>query len=197
MRNVITNQLKTSVIITGASTTGKTTLARRLLVHFLVQPDPVHMTRQARDGEIENVDAIFITEKKFKENFRNNLYLQENIKDTFFNDVYYGCPSTWEHNTKRGIYSCFVSPTVKLAQNLKSRLGNKIVWIHLTTNEEIRKKRLLERNPEISKNDFGQRIQAGNRKIDTTGCDISIDTSYLKPWEIFFQSIIKIIQCAE
>jgi len=45
---MIANKLTKSVVITGGSGTGKTTLCRRLLTHFLLEPIPVHMTRKIR-----------------------------------------------------------------------------------------------------------------------------------------------------
>ena len=122
MKN-IKKQLDKSVIITGATVTGKTTLCRRLIVHFGLDPMPVHTTRKLRDGEIENIDGIFISEQEYKTRFDNGEYLQESLESAYFSGAYYGCPREWINSTKHGNYSCFVCPTVKMAKEIKETLG--------------------------------------------------------------------------
>ena len=122
MKN-IKKQLDKSVIITGATVTGKTTLYRRLIVHFGLDPMPVHTTRKLRDGEIENIDGIFISEQEYKTRFDNGEYLQESLESAYFSGAYYGCPREWINSTKHGNYSCFVCPTVKMAKEIKETLG--------------------------------------------------------------------------
>ena len=189
---MINNKLSKSIIITGASVTGKTTLCRRLLVHFLVEPLPVHMTRGQRDGEIKNVDAIFISEEQFKNNFTKGLYLQDTIVSAYFAGSYYGCPKQWVENTNRRDFSCFVCPTVKMAQKLKKELNDKIFWIHLVTDPKTREERLLQRATGEKQEDSTLRLQRGNVVVDITGHDLQIDTSNLKPWEIFFRALVSI-----
>ncbi|PLX25937.1 hypothetical protein C0580_01070 [Candidatus Parcubacteria bacterium] len=181
-----------SIMITGASVTGKTTLCRRLMVHFELQPVPVHMTRKIRPGEIKNVDGIFVTEKKFKENFEKKKYLQASLKSTFFSGAYYGFPKEWLEYTLKNDYRCFVCPTVKMAKEIKKTLGKKIFWIHLSSTEEIRIERLLKRSPNMKKEHFETRIKVGSANVDTKGKDLNIDTSYLNAWEIFFNALTRI-----
>jgi guanylate kinase len=184
--------LCSSIIITGASVTGKTTLCRRLMVHFGLQPLPAHMTREPRNGEIENVDAIFITEDQFKTRFINGDYLQESLESAYFSGAYYGCPKEWISRTENEDYRCFVCPTVKMAKELKELLGQKIFWIHLIANKDVRLERLAKRNPNIKKEDFNARISRGEAVVDTTGHDLIIDTSYLNAWEIFFHALARL-----
>lgn len=185
-------KLTRSIVITGASVSGKTTLCRRLMVHFNLYPLPVHMTRQQRNGEIEDVDAIFITEEEFKVRFLKGEYLQKSLKSSYFSGAYYGCPKKWISHTEKEDYHCFVCPTVKMAKELKELLGQRIFWIHLNTNEEVRLERLMKRNPDMKKEDFDARIERGNAVVDTTGHDLIIDTSYLNAWEIFFHALVKL-----
>jgi guanylate kinase len=189
---MITNKLSKSIVITGASVTGKTTLCRRLQVHFLVEPLPVHMTRVQRNGEIENIDAVFISEGQFKNNFVKGLYLQDTLESSYFAGAYYGCPKLWVENTQRGEFSCFVCPTIKMAQKLKNELGNKIFWIHLVTDPRTREERLLQRASSEKQEDITLRLQRGNAVVDITGHDLQIDTSNLKAWEIFFKVLVSI-----
>ncbi len=184
--------LDKSIIITGASVSGKTTLCRRLMAHFKLQPLPVHMTRKSRNGEIENVDAVFIAEDEFKARFLNGEYLQESLESAYFSGAYYGCPKEWINHTGNEDYCCFVCPTVKMAKELKETLGQKIFWIHLTTNKKVRLERLMKRNPDMKKEDFDARIEKGDAIVDTTGHDLIIDTSYLNAWEIFFNALARL-----
>jgi guanylate kinase len=185
-------KLNKSIIVTGASVAGKTTLCRRLMVHFELEPLPVHMTRESRNGEIENVDAIFINEDEFKSCFQKGYYLQDSLEASFFSGSYYGCPKKWLYNTKDGKYHCFVCPTVKMAKEIKEALGKKIFWIHLITNEHVRLERLMRRNPNMKKEYFDARINKGNASVDIAGHDLLIDTSYLNAWEIFFNALTRL-----
>lgn len=192
MQNIIRKQLNKSIIITGASVTGKTTLCRRLIVHFGLDPMPVHTTRKLRDGEIENIDGIFISEQEYKARFDGGEYLQESLESAYFSGDYYGCPREWINSTKRGNYTCFVCPTVKMAKEIKETLGLKIFWIHLITDNDVRQQRLMRRNPNMQKEDFDTRIKRGDTTVDIIGNDLVIDTSYLNAWEIFFQALTRL-----
>lgn len=189
---MIKNNLEKSVIITGASTTGKTTLCRRLLTHFNVQPIPVHTTRQIRDGEIKDIDMIFVTKEEYKDNFSKNLYLEKTEDSGYFGGAYYGCPQRWVSATEESKFSCFVCPTVKMAQELKNDLQDKIFWIHLITDENVRKDRLFGRDKGMDLENLEKRLKKGSAQIDISGNDLVIDTSSLKPWEIFFRAMVKI-----
>lgn len=184
--------LNRSVMITGASVTGKTTLCRRFIVHFGLQPLPVHMTREQRNGEIENVDGIFISEEQFKNCFLDGKYLQESLESAYFSGAYYGCPKTWVSSTLDGDYHCFVCPTVKMARKLKEQLGQIFFWIHLTADRDVRLERMMKRNPNIKKNDFDIRMERGDAIVDIAGHDLMIDTSHLNAWEIFFHALIRL-----
>lgn len=189
---MITNKLSRSVVITGATVTGKTTLCRRLLVHFLVQPIPVHMTRLIRRGEVENIDAVFISEEQFKDNFAMGMYLQETLESAYFAGSYYGCSKKWIESTKLGDFTCFVCPTVKMAQKIKNEFGSKIFWVHLVSDHNTREERLITRNSSGKKEDIKTRLGKENTIVDITGHDLKIDTSNLKAWEIFFRVLVSI-----
>ena len=189
---MIKEHLDKSVIITGASVTGKTTLFRRLTVHFRLNPIPVHTSRTQRDGEIEDVDSIFLSEEEFKIRFNKGDYLQESLESAYFGGAYYGCPKEWIDSTVRGDFSCFVCPTVKMAKKIKGLLGQKVFWVHLVANEEVRHQRLMRRDPNLEKKDFDSRIKRGGASVDIEGHDLLIDTSYLNAWEIFFRALIRL-----
>lgn len=182
-------QLTKSVIITGASVTSKTTLFRCLIVHFRLFPIPVHMTRQLRDGEIRDIDGVFISEEEFKARFQKGDYIQDSLESTYFSGAYYGCPKEWIFCTMRGDFNCFVCPTVKTARKIKETLGHKIFWIHMIANNNVRRQRLMKRNPNMKKEYFDIRIKRGDVPVDITGHDLIIDTSFLNVSDIFFRAI--------
>ena len=189
---MIGGKLTKSVVITGASVTGKTTLCRRLLVHFGVQPVPVHTTRSLRDGEIAAVDSVFMSEEDFKTHFSKGDYLQDTLESTYFSGAYYGCPKEWISSTREDNFTCFVSPTVKMAKKLKENLGDKIFWVHLIANKNIREERLKKRDPNLKKEEFETRVERGGVVVDIDGHDLVIDTSNLNAWEIFFRALVNI-----
>lgn len=184
--------LNKSIVITGASATGKTTLCRRLIVYFGLQPLPVHMTRELRDGEIKNVDGVFISEKEFKARFQRGNYMQNSIESAYFDGAYYGCPREWIDLTINGDNRCFVCPTVKMAKKIKKVLGQKIFWIHLVTNKNVRLERMMKRRPDMRIKDFNGRIKRGDILVDTKGHNLIIDTSHLNAWEIFFHALTRL-----
>ena len=192
MSNIIKNHLSKSVVITGASVAGKTTLCRRLMTHFCLEPLPVQMTRKSRGGEVENVDGVFIVEEEFKLRFSKGCYMQKSLESAYFSGSYYGCPRKWVSSIESGNYHCFVCPTVKMAKEIKDLLGKKIFWVHLVANSAVRRQRLMQRNPDMKKEDFESRIARGSASIDVSGNDLVIDTSYLNAWEIFFHALARI-----
>lgn len=184
--------LSKSVIITGASVTGKTTLFRCLVVHFGLLPIPVHMTRELRDGEVRDVDGVFISEEEFKVRLLKNNYIQDSLESAYFSGAYYGCPKEWIHCTMRGDTNYFVCPTVKMAKKIKGILDRKILWIHLVANKNVRQQRLMRRDPNLEKKDFDTRIKRGDVPIDITGHDLLINTSFLTAGDIFSRAITRL-----
>lgn len=181
--------LSKSVVITGASVTGKTTLFRCLISHFGLDPMPVHTTRELRGGEVADVDAVFLSTEEFKKRFVNGDYIQESLESMYFSGAYYGCPREWINSTERGDHNCFVCPTVSTAKRIKEILKDKVFWIHMKANNDIRQTRLMRRNPEMTKEDFEARIKRGDTVVDVMGNDLVMDTSYLSANDIFFNAI--------
>lgn len=185
----LSKYLSRSILITGASVTGKTTLFRCLVAYFNLIPMPVHTTRTLRGDEVLNVDAVFISVEEFKERFLKGTYIQDSLESMYFSGAYYGCPKEWIHSTEQGLTNCFVCPTVVTARKIKEILKDKIFWVHMTANNIIRQERLLRRNPEMTKEDFEARIKRGDVQVDITGNDLVIDTSYLSANDIFLKAM--------
>lgn len=182
-------KLNKSIILTGPSASGKTTLHCCLTLYFRLIPIPVHTTRQLRSGEVSGVDIINLSEIDYIENFKNGLYLEESPESAFFGGAYYGTPAKWISETKLGNFNCFVCPTVKVARQVKEKLSDSVFWIHLTASEYVRHKRISKRNPEMEKEKISMRLSRGNQRVDIVGHDYCIDTSYLGAYPIFARAI--------
>lgn len=182
-------ELQKTVILTGPSASGKTTLHCCLTLHFKLLPIPVHTTRDLRPNEVQGIDIHHLSEGAYFENFKKELYLEESAESAFFGGAYYGTPVRWISETELGHFNSFVCPTVKVARLVKEKLGDKIFWIHLTASEHVRQQRIFKRNPEMEKGNVSVRLNRGNQKVDITGHDYCIDTSYLGAYSIFERAV--------
>lgn len=182
-------QLQRSIILTGPSASGKTTLHCCLTLHFGLLPIPVHTTRQLRPGEVLGVDIINLSEFEYLENLEKGLYLEESPESAFFGGAYYGTPVKWISETILGDFNCFVCPTVKVARQVKKELSDSVFWIHLTASEYVRHKRITKRNPEMEKENVSIRLSGGGQQVNIAGHDYCMDTSYLGAFPIFERAI--------
>jgi guanylate kinase len=182
-------ELQKSIILTGPSASGKTTLHCCFTLHFRLIPSPVHTTRDLRSGEVQGVDVYHLSEDAYFDNFEKDVYMEESPESAFFGGAYYGTPVKWIYETESGHFNCFVCPTVKVARLIKEKLGDKIFWIHLTASEYVRQQRISKRNPEMEQKNVSVRLNRGSQKIDLTGHDYCIDTSYLGAYSIFERAV--------
>lgn len=183
-------QLERSVIITGASASGKTTLHCCLSVYFGLVPVPIHTTRKLRGGEVLDIDVVSVSEDEYTTRFNKGEYLEESPESAYFSGAFYGSPREWISATCRREYNCFVCPTVGVAKRAKEELGEAIVWIHMEASPAVRKERLMRRDPAIKQEDFHTRLKRGGSVVDISGHDLRIDTSYLTAHEIFSRAML-------
>jgi guanylate kinase len=182
-------ELQKSIILTGPSASGKTTLHCCLTLHFRLIPSPVHSTRDLRAGEVQGVDIDHLSKDAYFDNFEKGFYMEESPESAFFGGAHYGTPAKWISETEAKHFNCFVCPTVKVARSFKDKLGDSIFWIHLTASERIRQQRIFRRNPEMEKSNVSARLNRGSQKVDITGHDYCIDTSYLGAYSIFERAV--------
>ena len=81
-------------MLTGASTTGKTTIAKQI-EQAGIKRIAGDTTRKPRAGEVAGVDFNFITKQEFASNFSNGHYLDPNLEVTKYNGENYGSPKLW------------------------------------------------------------------------------------------------------
>ena len=170
---------KESFIVTGASASGKSTLIDEAVKNGYVYL-PTHMTRAMRPGEKDGVNAIFLSNEEFINNYNNGLYLEPSLDFAYLRalGVYYGTPKNWLSLLQNNYY-CASPVSINIANSIYERI--KILWIHLYCNDYDRYNRLMSRG--ISEEEVMKRMKAGD-SIYTPERAILMNTSELGPEEI-------------
>lgn len=179
-----------SIVITGAPATGKTILYHALLEALVIKAAPAHMTRAPRDGEVDGVDGTFVSEEEFERNFSDGKYLEDSLDFARFNGNYYGSPVEWVERANQGERICMMSCSTAIARQVRTQTEGNMLWVHLKASEEVRRKRLLERTPDMGEEEIQNRLNGGDSQGDAEGSDRTIDTSNLTPEQVL-QAVIE------
>ena len=142
------------IVLSGASASGKTEAAKMLMAKYGIQKAITTTTRSMRIHEVDGKDYFFVTKEKFDQLIKEDKF----VEHTFYNGNYYG-------STKDQIADDRV--VVIDLEGLKSysRLNDKrIVTFYLSTSEDIRYKRMLERGDK--KEDAIRRIENDRKVFD-------------------------------
>ena len=142
------------IVLAGASASGKTEIAKLLASKYGITKIVTTTTRPKRKGEVNGVDYFFVTPSEFEKMIREDKF----VEYTHYNGNYYG-------STKDQIANDRV--VVIDLEGLKSysRLNDKrIVTFYLSTCEEIRYKRMLERGDK--EEDAKRRIENDRKVFD-------------------------------
>ena len=142
------------IVLSGASASGKTEAAKMLMVKYGIRKAITTTTRPMRVHEVDGKDYFFVSVDKFNQLIKEDKF----VEHTFYNGNYYG-------STKDQIANDRV--VVIDLEGLKSysRLNDKrIVTFYLSTCEEIRYKRMLERGDK--EEDAKRRIENDRRVFD-------------------------------
>ncbi|MCI1244445.1 MAG: AAA family ATPase [Bacilli bacterium] len=135
------------IILTGASASGKTEIARLLAKKYGIVKAVTHTSRPPRKGERNGVDYFFVT----KEEFRALKERGDFVETTVYNDNYYGTSKTQVTDLKCVV----VDPN-----GLKSFIALKdpsVVTFYLLATEETRISRMRSRGDEPE--DIERRIE--------------------------------------
>ena len=144
------------IVLSGASASGKTEAAKMLMAKYGIQKAITTTTRPMRIHETDGKDYFFVTKEQFDQLIKEDKF----VEHTLYNGNYYG-------STKDQIADDRV--VVIDLEGLKSysRLNDKrIVTFYLSTSEDIRFKRMLERGDK--KEDAIRRIE-NDRKVFDNG----------------------------
>lgn len=174
-----------SVFITGSSGVGKSTLAHELIgLGFL--PAPNHLSRSPRLDEVEGVDAVYVSQKIFEENFANDMYLEESLNEAEYLGVYYGSPRSWVEATTTATNTVSVPANVNVLRRTLDSISEPqragIVWVNLFASTALRRQRLSARryDPE----ELEGRLYSGVSHGPQKAAHFNIDTEKLSPKEI-------------
>ena len=140
------------IVLSGASASGKTEAAKMLMAKYGVMKAITTTTRPMRCKEVNGKDYFFVSKEQFEKMIADDLF----VEHTLYNGNYYGSTKDQIADNR--------SVVIDL-QGLKSysSLNDKrIVTFYLSTSEDIRYKRMLERGD--SEADAHRRIE-NDRKI--------------------------------
>ena len=123
------------IVLSGASASGKTEAAKMLMAKYGIQKAITTTTRPMRDKEVNGRDYFFVSSERFLEMVEEGRF----VEHTMYNGNHYG-------STKDQIADD--RSVVTDLEGLKSYSAlndERIVTFYLSTSEEIRYKRMLER----------------------------------------------------
>ncbi len=127
------------IVLTGASASGKTEVAKLLFIKYDIKKVITHTTRPIRLGEKRGVDYHFVDVEKFKEMIAGEKFV-EHIE---YNGNYYGTSKKEISDDKAVI----VDPNgVKALQKL---CDNRIVFFRLIASDTTRFNRMLVRGDSL------------------------------------------------
>ena len=140
------------IVLSGASASGKTEAAKMLMAKYGITKAITTTTRPMRSKEVSGKDYFFVSKEEFEKMIKEDLF----VEHTLYNGNYYGSTKSQIADNR-----CVVIDL----QGLKSYSALKdkrIVTFYLSTSEEIRYKRMLERGDSVA--DATRRIE-NDRKI--------------------------------
>lgn len=161
------------IILTGASASGKTEIAKLLAKHYGIVKAVTHTSRLPREGERNGIDYFFVTDKEFLALKKKKAF----VETTLYNSHYYGT-SKAEIND----YKCVVVDP----HGLKAFISLKdpsVVTFYLLATEETRMSRMRSRGdkPEdIERRINGDRIDFRPSAIAATDFTIVTDDKTLE-----------------
>lgn len=165
------------VMITGASCTGKSSVILKLVQDYNFLRIPGFTTRKPRKGEMEGFDFWFISKDEFNDKFKNGELIDPNINLTEFNGNNYGSPNIWLKMSCNFLNIVFSPTSTKVARILKNEYGDRVFWVHLIVDENLRYTRLLERN--ISEKDLQYRLKNGDSIDVVNEADLNLNNGVL------------------
>lgn len=177
-------------MLTGAPATGKSTIYHELARVEGFVPVPTETTRVPRPGEVNGLDAVFLSVDQFCERYHLNWYIEPSLEFTLYQGNHYGSPRKYlARPCENEPGNLFISVSIEMAQNIKLELDGHVVWVHLTAKPESREVRLSGRG--LTLDQIRKRLanSEGDSHLTVTGCDLILDTS-----ELTLEDCLKIIR---
>lgn len=123
------------IILVGASASGKSVVAKKMIEKYNIQKVVTYTTRPMRVGEVDGVDYHFISKEQFIRKMNNDFF----VESAHYNDNYYG--TAYGDISKNKVL--IVEPNG--ANVYFEKLKNQVVIIYLNASESERKKRMIDR----------------------------------------------------
>ena len=142
------------LVMIGASASGKTEIAKRLIEKYGFKKMITYTTRDKRPGEIDGVDYHFLTTEQFKERLAQNFFLETVI----YNHHYYGTAFKDTDSNKVLI----VDP--QGANVLYEKMNGQNLYCYIESSENLRIKRMESRGDHLR--DIQRRIEKDRKRFD-------------------------------
>jgi guanylate kinase len=156
--------LKRVLIIAGPTGSGESTITNELIKRYPVFTRLVTATtREPRLNEVDTVDYYFFDEEGFKREVSAGNILEHTFVPG--RAVYYG---TYKHDLEKKLAegkNIIVNPDVVGARYYKDHYNATTIFIK-TESIDILKKRLKDRDPDISNEELTARLKAAQYELD-------------------------------
>ena len=142
------------IILTGASASGKTSIAKCLIEKYKFQKLITCTTREKRVGEIDDVDYHFLTTEEFRKRMENGNF----VETTFYNNHYYGTDKKDIANNKVVILD------INGANKFYDQLGDEAIFFFIYASAEKIKERMIQRGDDLK--DIKKRLSLDKTYFD-------------------------------
>ena len=155
------------ILLVGASASGKTEIAKCLAKKYDITKAITHTTRPMREGERQDVDYHFVSEKIFEEMLEKDLF----VEHTTYNGYHYGCSKA-----EIAVDKCVVLDP----EGLKSFLAlneKTLVTFFLEASAKVREQRMRSRGD--GEENIQKRLHNDEKafsKQRVANCDYTIDS---------------------
>ncbi len=151
------------IVVSGPSGCGKSTLDNLILK----KRDNIVMsisdtTRKLRGNEVNGVDYNFITPEEFKENIKNDKYLEYAM---VYKDKYYGTPEDYVDNKLNQGIDVILEIDIEGARKVNEKRKDAVFIFIMPPSMKILKERLVSRKTE-SKEQIIERFKTAYKEIN-------------------------------
>lgn len=140
------------IVLSGASASGKTEAAKMLMSKYGIMKAITTTTRPMRVNEVDGRDYFFVSKEKFEEMIKEDLF----VEHTLYNGNYYGSTKAQIADNRSVVID------LEGLKSYSSLNDKRIVTFYLSTSEEVRYRRMLERGD--NEKDAQRRLE-NDRKI--------------------------------
>ena len=142
------------IVLSGASASGKTEAAKMLTQKYGIVKAITTTTRRMRCNEVNGRDYFFVSKEQFEQMIKD----EEFVEHTLYNGNYYGSTKSQIADNKSVVID------LEGLRSYSSLNDKRIVTFYLSTSEDVRYKRMLERGDK--EEDAKRRIE-NDRKVFT------------------------------